>query len=131
MTLPQLKRLGEMMPAQLKETTMDPAKLIMMRLLLLRSTLFPYTTLFRSLMGSKAEARFAFISDKAEFASEDLFDVIGSADVRRSQTAQARLTRLLMSAPFSRSITAISYWLCKSSQNCALLPKYRPSRNAV
>jgi hypothetical protein len=27
------------------------------------------------LMGSKAEARFAFISDKAEFASEDLLDV--------------------------------------------------------
>jgi topoisomerase-4 subunit B len=26
-------------------------------------------------MGSKAEARFAFISDKAEFASEDLLDV--------------------------------------------------------
>src|SRR5713101_5513062 len=36
-----------------------------------------------------------------------------------------------MSAPFSRSITAISYWLCKSSQNCAWLPKYRPSRTAV
>ena len=27
------------------------------------------------LMGTKAEARFAFISDKAEFASEDLLDV--------------------------------------------------------
>jgi topoisomerase-4 subunit B len=26
-------------------------------------------------MGTKAEARFAFISDKAEFASEDLLDV--------------------------------------------------------
>src|SRR5436190_6326897 len=45
--------------------------------------------------------------------------------------ASAGLTRRLMSAPFSRSITAISYWLCRSSQNCALLPKYRPSRTAV
>jgi topoisomerase IV subunit B len=26
-------------------------------------------------MGTKAEARFAFISDKAEFASEELLDV--------------------------------------------------------
>ncbi|MEH2608549.1 hypothetical protein V1293_000838 [Bradyrhizobium sp. AZCC 1693] len=26
-------------------------------------------------MGTKAEARFAFISDKAEFASDDLLDV--------------------------------------------------------
>jgi topoisomerase-4 subunit B len=26
-------------------------------------------------MGTRAEARFAFISDKAEFASEDLLDV--------------------------------------------------------
>jgi topoisomerase-4 subunit B len=26
-------------------------------------------------MGTKAEARFAFISDKAEFANEDLLDV--------------------------------------------------------
>jgi hypothetical protein len=31
------------------------------------------------LMGTKAEARFAFISDKAEFASEDLLDVRGGA----------------------------------------------------
>ena len=27
------------------------------------------------LMGTKAEARFAFISDKAEFASDDLLDI--------------------------------------------------------
>jgi topoisomerase-4 subunit B len=27
------------------------------------------------LMGTKAEARFAFITDKAEFANEDLLDV--------------------------------------------------------
>ena len=31
--------------------------------------------LVERLMGTRAEARFAFISDKAEFASEDLLDV--------------------------------------------------------
>jgi hypothetical protein len=30
-------------------------------------------------MGTKAEARFAFISDKAEFASEDLLDTSRTA----------------------------------------------------
>jgi hypothetical protein len=34
--------------------------------------------------GTKAEARFASISDKAEFASEDLLDVRGSGDRLRS-----------------------------------------------
>jgi hypothetical protein len=30
---------------------------------------------FERLMGTRAEARFAFISDKAEFASDELLDV--------------------------------------------------------
>src|SRR5207247_3496151 len=38
---------------------------------------------------------------------------------------------LAISAPRSRSTKAISYWPWRSSQNCALLPKYRPSRTAV
>ena len=33
------------------------------------------------------------------------------------------LTRLAISAPFSRSTTPMSYWPCKSSQKCVLLPK--------
>jgi hypothetical protein len=33
--------------------------------------------------------------------------------------------------PSPRSTTPMSYWLCRSSQNCALWPKYRPSRTAV
>ncbi|MGB8401029.1 MAG: hypothetical protein WCE35_19775 [Bradyrhizobium sp.] len=32
-------------------------------------------TAVERLMGARAEARFAFISDKAEFASDDLLDV--------------------------------------------------------
>ena len=37
--------------------------------------------------------------------------------------ASAGLTRFAISAPFSRSTTPMSYWPCKSSQNCAPLPK--------
>jgi hypothetical protein len=45
--------------------------------------------------------------------------------------ASASRTRLAMSAPRSRSMTAMSYWLCRSSQNWARFPKYRPSLTAV
>jgi hypothetical protein len=37
--------------------------------------------------------------------------------------ASAGRTRFAISPPFSRSTTAMPYRLCKSSQNCALLPK--------
>ncbi len=39
------------------------------------------------------------------------------------QAASAGRTRLAISVPCSRSITAMSYWLCRSSQNCARFPK--------
>jgi topoisomerase-4 subunit B len=71
----RFKGLGEMMPAQLKETTMDPAKRTMLRVVLLADDREGTADSVERLMGSKAEARFAFISDKAEFASEDLLDV--------------------------------------------------------
>jgi len=71
----RFKGLGEMMPAQLKETTMDPAKRTMLRVVLLADDREGTADSVERLMGSKAEARFAFISDKAEFASEDLLGV--------------------------------------------------------
>jgi DNA gyrase/topoisomerase IV subunit B len=71
----RFKGLGEMMPAQLKETTMDPAKRSMLRVVLLADDRAGTADSVERLMGTKAEARFAFISDKAEFASEDLLDV--------------------------------------------------------
>jgi len=71
----RFKGLGEMMPAQLKETTMDPTKRSMLRVVLLPDDREGTADSVERLMGSKAEARFAFISDKAEFASEDLLDV--------------------------------------------------------
>src|SRR6201991_3055581 len=71
----RFKGLGEMMPAQLKETTMDPAKRTMLRVVLLADDREGTADSVERLMGTKAEARFAFISDKAEFASDDQLDV--------------------------------------------------------
>ena len=71
----RFKGLGEMSPAQLKETTMDPASRTLLRVVLLADDREGTADSVERLMGTKAEARFAFISDKAEFASEDLLDV--------------------------------------------------------
>src|SRR5256885_2934335 len=71
----RFKGLGEMNPAQLKETTMDPATRSMLRVVLLADDREGTADSVERLMGTKAEARFAFISDKAEFASDDLLDV--------------------------------------------------------
>ncbi len=54
-----------MMPAQLKETTMDPAKRTLLRVVLLADDREGTADSVERLMGTKAEARFAFISDKA------------------------------------------------------------------
>jgi topoisomerase-4 subunit B len=71
----RFKGLGEMNSAQLKETTMDPAKRMLLRVVLLADDREGTADSVERLMGTKAEARFAFISDKAEFASDDLLDV--------------------------------------------------------
>lgn len=71
----RFKGLGEMMPAQLKETTMDPAKRTLLKVVLLADDRDTTADSVERLMGTKAEARFAFISDKAEFANEELLDV--------------------------------------------------------
>jgi topoisomerase-4 subunit B len=71
----RFKGLGEMMPAQLKETTMDPARRTLLRVMLLADDREGTADSVERLMGTKAEARFAFISEKAEFASDELLDV--------------------------------------------------------
>ncbi len=71
----RFKGLGEMMPAQLKETTMDPAKRTLLRVVLLADDREGTADSVERLMGTKAEARFAFITEKAEFAQEELLDV--------------------------------------------------------
>ena len=71
----RFKGLGEMMPAQLKETTMDPRKRTLLRVVLLPDDREGTADSVERLMGVKAEPRFAFIQDKAEFASDELLDV--------------------------------------------------------
>ena len=67
--------LGEMMPAQLKETTMDPAKRTLLKVMLVADDRADTAKSVERLMGTKAEARFEFIQERAEFASEEMLDV--------------------------------------------------------
>jgi topoisomerase-4 subunit B len=71
----RFKGLGEMMAAQLKETTMDPGKRTLLRVVLLDKEVKPTAKAVEQLMGNKAETRFAFIQEHAEFANEELLDV--------------------------------------------------------
>jgi topoisomerase-4 subunit B len=71
----RFKGLGEMMAAQLKETTMDPGKRTLLRVVLADKEMKPTARSVERLMGTRAEARFEFIQEKAEFASADLLDV--------------------------------------------------------
>jgi len=67
----RFKGLGEMMPSQLKETTMDPKTRTLARVTLPRAE-EPVEDLVERLMGRKPEARFQFIQENAEFAAGDL-----------------------------------------------------------
>ena len=71
----RFKGLGEMMAAQLKETTMDPRRRTLLRVVLLADAQKETEKSVERLMGTKPEARFAFIQERAEFAQEDLLDV--------------------------------------------------------
>ena len=71
----RFKGLGEMMPNQLKETTMDPRKRTLLRVMLATEDRESTADSVERLMGTKAEARFEFITEKAEFAPEELLDV--------------------------------------------------------
>ena len=65
----RFKGLGEMMPAQLKETTMDPATRTLARVTLgdAESTA---ESLVQTLMGKKADLRYEFIQEHAQFVDE-------------------------------------------------------------
>ena len=71
----RFKGLGEMMPAQLKETTMDRRKRTLLRVVLAEDERKKAASSVERLMGTKAEARFEFIQERAEFAREDMLDV--------------------------------------------------------
>ena len=70
----RFKGLGEMLPAQLKETTMDPRRRNLLRVTIFDEARERTGDSVERLMGNKAEARFAFIQERAAFAVE-LVDV--------------------------------------------------------
>jgi topoisomerase-4 subunit B len=65
----RFKGLGEMMPAQLKETTMNPATRTMARVQLPKSPK-AIEDLVETLMGKRPELRFKYIQDNAKFVDE-------------------------------------------------------------
>jgi topoisomerase-4 subunit B len=71
----RFKGLGEMMASQLKETTMDPKKRTLLRVVVVDDQRKGTDGSVERLMGNKPEARFDFIQEKAEFADEEMLDV--------------------------------------------------------
>jgi topoisomerase-4 subunit B len=82
----RFKGLGEMMPAQLKETTMAPSKRTLLRVeitgrtgdlngLDLEADEAAAADIVEQLMGNKPEARFRFIQERAAFAEPDALDI--------------------------------------------------------
>ncbi len=69
----RFKGLGEMMPAQLKETTMDPTKRTILRVSMDEPESAKDS--IDRLMGTKPEKRFVFIQENAQFADDELLDV--------------------------------------------------------
>jgi topoisomerase-4 subunit B len=71
----RFKGLGEMLSAQLKETTMDPRKRTLLRVVVVENDRKKTDSSVERLMGNRPEARFAFIQERAEFADEEMVDV--------------------------------------------------------
>lgn len=69
----RFKGLGEMMPVQLRETTMDPRRRSLLRVIVAANNnlddIKETETLVESLMGRKPELRFQFIQENAKFVS--------------------------------------------------------------
>ncbi len=70
----RFKGLGEMMASQLKETTMDPRKRTLLRVEVLDAEDATKIAV-DALMGTKPEARFRFIQERAEFAEAEALDI--------------------------------------------------------
>ena len=71
----RFKGLGEMTPAQLKSTTMDPAVRQMARITFEASGRPAFADLVETLMGKKAELRFQYIQDHAPQFTDNELDV--------------------------------------------------------
>jgi len=70
----RFKGLGEMMAGQLKETTMDPKKRTLLRVDVI-DTEKDTKDAVEALMGTRPEARFRFIQERAEFAETEVLDI--------------------------------------------------------
>ncbi len=68
----RFKGLGEMMPNQLKETTMNPATRSLARVVIPEDKTDEVLDLVERLMGKKAEPRYIFIQENAAFVVEEL-----------------------------------------------------------
>lgn len=66
----RFKGLGEMLPSQLKETTMDPRKRTLLRVVMDEAPESGTSIAVDALMGNKPEARFRFIQDRAALVEE-------------------------------------------------------------
>jgi topoisomerase-4 subunit B len=71
----RFKGLGEMMASQLKETTMDPRKRTLLRVVVVEDERKDTENSVERLMGNKPELRFDFIQERAEFANDEMLDV--------------------------------------------------------
>jgi topoisomerase-4 subunit B len=71
----RFKGLGEMMAHQLKETTMDRKKRTLLQVKIAEADRKDTAISVERLMGTKAESRFEFIQERAEFASDEMLDV--------------------------------------------------------
>ncbi|WP_210483265.1 DNA topoisomerase IV subunit B [Microvirga antarctica] len=71
----RFKGLGEMLPAQLKETTMDPKKRLLLKVVIDADERPETGDAVERLMGNKPEARFTFIQERAAFANEEELDI--------------------------------------------------------
>ncbi|MCB8821004.1 DNA topoisomerase IV subunit B [Microvirga rosea] len=71
----RFKGLGEMLPSQLKETTMDPRKRLLLKVVVEAETRPETGDAVERLMGNKPEARFTFIQERAAFADEADLDI--------------------------------------------------------
>jgi topoisomerase-4 subunit B len=71
----RFKGLGEMPPASLKETTMDPKKRTLLRVVLPQEARAETAELIEALMGRKPELRFKFIQENASKLDEAEVDV--------------------------------------------------------
>ena len=71
----RFKGLGEMLPAQLKETTMMPGSRTLLQVHIPDEEAKATAQTVSDLMGSKPELRFNFIQENAAFASDEMLDI--------------------------------------------------------